>query len=172
MASYKVGDKVIILDYNGKPQVPQVVAEIEDICDDGRVRLHLPDGGGCYEYTERFEKIDEETYRKYLAAVHMREQELPMDLKMDIRKVVANHPRLRRDILRYYELDKKYISIIHAYAGRISMYGRENIPEQFLWEFESAKEGIVITRSFFHELDPSIKEVTIPDNANAPIEIS
>ncbi len=171
MASYKVGDKVILLDNNDKPLVPQVVAEIEDILDNNMVRLHLPDGAGCYEFTNRFRKIDEETYHKYLDAVRQREQELPLDLKMDIRKVVASHPRLRRDILRNYELDKKYISIIHAYAGRISMYGRENIPSQFLWEFESAKEGIVQTRQFFHEIDPKIKEVTIPENANAPVEI-
>ena len=171
MASYKIGDKVIILDYNNKPLVPQVVAEIEDICGDGRYRLHLPDGAGCYEYDTNFSSIDDENYYKYLSAVRNREQELPMDLKMDIRKVVARFPRLRRDILRNYELDKKFVSIIHAYAGRISMYGRENIPSQFLWEFEGAKEGIVATRHFFHEIDPSIHEVTVPDNANAPVEI-
>ena len=171
MATYKTGDKVIILDYNGKPVVPQVVAEIEEICEGDKVRLHLPDGAGCYEFTNMFKKIDEETYEKYLDAVHKREQELPMDLKMDIRKVVAKFPRLRRDILRNYELDKKYVSIIHAYAGRISMYGRENIPSQFLWEFESAKEGLVMTRHFFHEIDPDIHEVTIPENANAPVDV-
>ena len=27
---YKKGDKVIILDYNGKPLIPKVVAEIEE----------------------------------------------------------------------------------------------------------------------------------------------
>ncbi len=170
MASYKVGDKIIILDYNGKPLVPQVVAEIEDICGNGRYRLFLPDGAGCYEYENSFQKIDEETYNKYLKAVHRREQELPLDLRIDIRKFVASHPRLRRDILRNYELDKKYISIIHAYAGRINMYGFENIPEKFLWEFETAKLGLVETRPFFHALDPSIHEVVIPENANAHIE--
>lgn len=171
MASYKVGDKVIILDYNGKPVIPQVVAEIEDLVSENRVRLHLPDGACCYEYTKAFQKIDEETYHKYLAAVRNREQDLPMDLRMDIRKFVAEHPRLRRDILRNYELDKKYVSIIHAYAGRISMYGRDNIPEKFMWEFESAKEGLVATRHFFHELDPNVHEVTIPTQANAPVEV-
>ena len=171
MASYKVGDKVIILDYNGKPVVPQVVAEIEDIVSPTKVRLHLPDNACCYEYTDAFEKIDEETYNKYLKAVRRREQELPLDLRMDIRKFIANHPRLRRDILRNYELDKRYISIIHAYAGRISMYGRENIPEKFLWEFENAKEGLVETRHFFHELDPEINEVKVPEHANAPVEV-
>ncbi len=171
MASYKIGDKVILLDYNDKPIIPQVVAEIEDIVSNDRVRLRLPDGAGCYEYTDRFKKIDDETYNKFFEAVREREQDLPLDLKMDIRKVVANFPRLRREIIRNFELDKKYVSIIHAYAGRISMYGYENIPQQFLWEFESAKEGIVMTRHFFHEIDPKIHEVTIPENANAPVEV-
>ncbi|WP_026524533.1 MULTISPECIES: hypothetical protein [unclassified Butyrivibrio] len=171
MSKYKPGDKIIILDYNGKPLVPQVVAKIEEVYGDGRVRLDLPDGAACFEYEDHFKKVDDETYDKYLQAVHDREQELPLDLKMDIRKFVANRPRLRREILRNYELDKKYVSIIHAYAGRIQMYGRENIPPQFIWEFEDAKIGLTKTRSFFHDIDPSIKEVEIPDQANAPVEV-
>ncbi len=169
MAEYKQGDKIIILDYNGKPLVPQVVARIEEIYPDGKYRLDLPDGAACFEYAEHFQKIDEDTYTKYLKAVHEREQELPLDLKIDIRKFVAQRPRLRREIYRNYELDKKYVSIIHAYAGRISMYGRENIPDQFIWEFEDAKQGIIQTRSFFHDIDESIKEVDVPDQANAPV---
>ena len=30
MSKYKPGDNIIILDYNGKPLVPQVVAKIEE----------------------------------------------------------------------------------------------------------------------------------------------
>ncbi len=169
MAKFKPDDKVIILDYNGKPLVPQVVARIEEVYENGRYRLDLPDGAACFEYENHFQKIDEVTYEKYLHAVRQREQELPLDLKMDIRKFVAKRPRLRRDIYRYYELDKKYVSIIHAYAGRIAMYGHDNIPEHFLWEFEDAKQGIVQTRAFFHDIDESIKEVEVPENANAPV---
>ncbi|WP_408069709.1 hypothetical protein [Butyrivibrio sp. JL13D10] len=169
MAKYKPDDKVIILDYNGKPLVPQVVARIEEVYGGGRYRLDLPDGAACFEYDNHFQKIDEETYKKYLQAVRDREQDLPLDLKIDIRKFVAKRPRLRREIYRNYELDKKYVSIIHAYAGRISMYGRENIPPQFLWEFEDAKNGITQTRAFFHDIDESINEVTVPDQANAPV---
>ena len=51
------------------------------------------------------------------------------------------------------------------------MYGRENIPEKFLWEFENAKEGLVETRHFFHELDPDIHEVKVPKDANAPVDV-
>lgn len=171
MAKFKPDDKVIILDYNGKPLVPQVVARIEEVYENGRYRLDLPDGAACFEYENHFQKIDEATYEKYLHAVRQREQELPLDLKMDIRKFVAKRPRLRRDIYRYYELDKKYVSIIHAYAGRIAMYGHDNIPQHFLWEFEDAKQGIVQTRAFFHDIDESIKEVEVPENANAPVII-
>ena len=171
MTKYKPGDKIIILDYNNKPLVPQVVAKIEEVYSNGKVRLDLPDGACCFEYPEHFKKIDEDTYSKYLQAVRDREQDLPLDLKIDIRKFVAQRPRLRREIYRNYELDKKYVSIIHAYAGRISMYGRDNIPQQFLWEFEDAKQGIVQTRSFFHDIDESIKEVTVPDQANAHVEV-
>ena len=169
MAKFKPDDKVIILDYNGKPLVPQVVARIEEVYEGGKYRLDLPDGACCFEYEDHFQKVDEETYNKYLHAVRAREQELPLDLKMDIRKFVAKRPRLRRDIYRYYELDKKYVSIIHAYAGRIAMYGRDNIPEHFLWEFEDAKQGIVQTRAFFHDIDESIKEVQVPEHANAAV---
>ena len=49
------------------------------------------------------------------------------------------------------------------------MYGRDNIPPQFLWEFEDAKNGITQTRAFFHDIDESIQEVTVPDQANAPV---
>ena len=48
MAEYKQGDKIIILDYNGKPLVPQVVARIEEIYPDGKYRLDLPDGAACF----------------------------------------------------------------------------------------------------------------------------
>ena len=57
---YKSGDKVIILDYNQKPLVPHVVAEIEDVIAEDRVRLKLPDNACCMEFVDRFEKIDEE----------------------------------------------------------------------------------------------------------------
>ena len=59
---YKKGDKVIILDYSGKPVVPNVVAVVEDVIADDRVRLLLPDNGCCMEFVDRFEKIDEKKY--------------------------------------------------------------------------------------------------------------
>ena len=55
---YKKGDKVIILDYNGKPLIPKVVAEIEEVYGEDRVRLHLPDNACCLEFVDHFEKID------------------------------------------------------------------------------------------------------------------
>ena len=61
---YKKGDKVIILDYNGKPLDPAVVAEIEDVIAPDRVRLHLPDHACCLEFVENFEKIDEKKYEE------------------------------------------------------------------------------------------------------------
>lgn len=161
MEKYSKGDKVIILDYNNKPVVPYVVAEIEDVISDTRVRLFLPDGASCYEYTDRFKKIDEEKYKEVLSDVHERERELPLDLKMDIRKFAADHPRLTRDIYKNFQLDKQYVSIIHAYSGRLLMFGKEFIPERFLYEYEVAKEGLQKTRSFFHDLDESIPEVHI-----------
>ena len=159
---YKKGDKVIILDYNGKPLVPHVVAEIEDVYpQQDRVRLLLPDGACCLEFVDRFEKIDEETYDKYLHAVHEREKELPVDLQLDIRKFAAKHPRRRKDeIIKTFDLDKRYVSTINAYMGRVRMYGKENINERFLFEYKEALYGIVETRTFFHELDDSI---AIPD---------
>ena len=36
------------------------------------------------------------------------------------------------------------------------MYGEENINERFLYEYKDALNGIVRTRTFFHELDESI----------------
>ena len=33
---YKIGDKVIILDYSGKPLDPAVVAEVEDVYGQGK----------------------------------------------------------------------------------------------------------------------------------------
>ena len=40
---YKKGDKVILLDYSGKPLDPPVVAEIEEVYKEDRVRLLGPD---------------------------------------------------------------------------------------------------------------------------------
>ncbi len=161
MEKLKKGDKVIILDYNNKPLVPHVVAEIEEVVDKKKVRLLLPDGACCYEYMTNFKKIDEDTYEKDLHAVREREKELPMDLSMDIRKFASDHPRLQRDIYKNFQLDKQYVSILHAYAGRLKMYGHDNIPKRFLYDYEAAKEGIVKTRSFFHDLDESINEIQV-----------
>jgi hypothetical protein len=158
---YKKGDKVIILDYNGKPVIPKVVAEIEDVSGDDRVRLHLPDNGCCLEFVERFEKIDDETYDEILHTVHEREKELPVDLQLDIRKFASKHPRRRKDeIIKMFNQDKRYVSILNAYMGRVSMYGKENINERFLFEYNEALYGIVETRTFFHELDETIP---VPD---------
>ncbi len=158
MRMYKSGDKVIILDYNQKPLVPQVVAEIEDVIAEDRVRLKLPDNACCMEFVDRFEKIDEETYNKYLHAVHEREKELPVDLQLDIRKFASKHPRRRKDeIIKMFDRDKRYVSVLNAYTGRAKMYGEENINDRFLFEYKEALYGIVETRTFFHELDDSIK---------------
>lgn len=158
---YKKGDKVIILDYNNKPVIPQVVAEIEDVCGPDRVRLHLPDNACCLEFTDRFEKIDEKTYNEFLSAVRTREKELPVDLQLDIRKFASKHPRRRKDeILHMFNQDKRYVSTINAYMGRVRMYGKENINERFLYEYKEALYGIIKTRTFFHELDNAIP---IPD---------
>ncbi len=154
---YKRGDKVIILDYNGKPQIPNVVAEIEDVYGEDRVRLHLPDNGCCLEFTDRFEQIDEDTYNTLLHSVHEREKDLPVDLQIDIRKFASRHPRRRKDeIIKMFNQDKRYVSTINAYMGRVMMYGKENINERFLFEYKTALYGIVETRTFFHELDESI----------------
>ena len=113
------------------------------------------------EFVDRFEKIDEETYNKYLHAVHEREKELPVDLQLNIRKFASKHPRRRKDeIIKMFDRDKRYVSVLNAYTGRVNMYGKENINEQFLFEYNEALYGIVETRTFFHELDDSIK---IPD---------
>ena len=158
---YKKGDKVIILDYSGKPVVPKVVAEIEEVYGEDRVRLHLPDNGCCLEFVDRFEKIDEKTYDEILHAVHEREKELPTDLQLDVRKFASKHPRRRKDeIIKMFDQDKRYVSILNAYRGRVNMYGKENINERFLFEYNEALYGIVETRTFFHELDESI---AIPD---------
>lgn len=160
---YKIGDKVIILDYNDKPLVPHVVAEIEDIYSDNRVRLLMPDGAGCFEFTDRFEKIDDETYEKYLHAVHEREKDLPIDLQIDIRKFASKHPRRRKDeIFKKFDMDKRYVSVLNAYKGRVMMYGKENINERFLYEYNEALYGIMETRTFFHELDNSIPVPDLP----------
>lgn len=158
---YKKGDKVILLDYNNKPVMPQVVAEIEDVLGKDRVRLHLPDNACCLEFTNRFQKIDEKTYEEYLKAVKKREKELPTDLQLDIRKFATKHPRRRKDeIFNMFNQDKRYVSVINAYMGRVRMYGKENIHENFLFEYKEALYGIIKTRTFFHELDASIP---IPD---------
>ncbi|MBR4668681.1 MAG: hypothetical protein IKO76_08000 [Butyrivibrio sp.] len=160
---YKKGDKVIILDYNGKPLVPHVVAEIEDVYGPDRVRLHLPDNACCLEFVDHFEKIDEETYDKYLHAVREREKELPVDLQIDIRKFASKHPRRRKDeIIKKFDMDKRYVSTINAYMGRVRMYGKENINDRFLFEYKEALYGIVETRTFFHELDESIQIPELP----------
>ena len=152
---YKKGDKVIILDYNQKPIVPNVVAVVEDVIKEDRVRLLMPDNGCCLE------KINDEKYEKILNAVKEREKELPVDLQIDIRKFASKHPRRRKDeILQMFEQDKKYVSILNAYMGRVMMYGKENINEHFLFEYKDAIYGIVKTRTFFHELDDSI---AVPD---------
>ncbi len=154
---YKRGDKVIILDYNGKPHVPKVVAEIEDVYGEDRVRLHMPDNACCLEFVDRFEKIDDETYDEILHSVHEREKELPVDLQIDIRKFASRHPRRRKDeIIKMFDQDKRYVSTLNAYMGRVMMYGKENINERFLFEYKEALYGIVETRTFFHELDSSI----------------
>ena len=155
---YNKGDKVIILDYNQKPIIPEVVAEIEDVYGEDRVRLLLPDGACCLEFTSNFEKIDDETYKRLLHSVHEREKEIPVDLQFDIRKFASRHPRRRKDeIIKKFDQDKRYVSILNAYNGRVSMYGKENINEHFLFEYQEALYGIVETRTFFHELDESIK---------------
>ncbi len=154
---YKKGDKVIILDYNGKPLIPKLVAEIEEVYGEDRVRLHLPDNACCLEFVNHFEKIDDKTYNEILNAVLEREKELPVDLQLDIRKFASKHPRRRKDeILKMFDQDKRYVSVLNAYRGRVNMYGKENINEHFLFEYNEALYGIVETRTFFHELDDSI----------------
>ena len=66
MHKYKPGDKVILLDYNGKPIVPYVVAKIEDIIGPDRVRLFLPDHACCLEFIYRLQPIDEDTFTAML----------------------------------------------------------------------------------------------------------
>ena len=66
---YKKGDKVILLDYSGKPVVPNIVAVIEDVYGDDRVRLLLPDNGCCLEFVDRFKKIDDKKYDRILHTV-------------------------------------------------------------------------------------------------------
>ena len=61
---YKIGDKVIILDYNQKPIVPNVVAVVEDVIREDRLRLLMPDNGCCLEFTEHLKKIDDEKIRE------------------------------------------------------------------------------------------------------------
>ena len=154
---YKKGDKVIILDYSGKPLDPAVVAEIEDVIAPDRVRLLLPDHGCCMEFVDRFKKIDEKKYEELLHSVRNREKVPAVDLQIDIRKFATKHPRRRKDeIFNVFNQDKHYVSILNAYAGRVQMYGEENINERFLYEYKDALNGIVRTRTFFHELDESI----------------
>ncbi len=158
---YKKGDKVIILDYSGKPLDPAVVAEIEDVYGQDRVRLHLPDNACCLEFVDHFQKIDEAKYDEILHHVRKREKPLAVDLQLDIRKFASKHPRRRKDeIFHVFNQDKHYVSILNAYAGRVQMYGEENISERFLYEYKDALRGIVRTRTFFHELDDSIP---VPD---------
>ena len=154
---YKKGDKVIILDYSGKPLDPAVVAEIEEVYGSDRVRLLLPDHACCLEFVDHFEKIDEEKYEELLHSVRKREKVPAVDLQIDIRKFASRHPRRRKDeILNIFNQDKHYVSILNAYAGRVQMYGEDNISERFLYEYKDALAGIVRTRTFFHELDESI----------------
>ena len=154
---FKIGDKVIILDYNGKPLDPAVVAEIEEVYGKDRVRLHLPDNACCLEFVDKLKKIDEETYSELLNHVKDRERPLAVDLQIDIRKFANKHPRRRKDeIFEVFNMDKHYVSVLNAYAGRVLMYGEENISERFLYEYKDALAGLVRTRSFFHELDNDI----------------
>ena len=154
---YKKGDKVIILDYSGKPLDPPVVAEIEEVYGDDRVRLLLPDHACCMEFVDRFEKIDNEKYEEILHSVRKREKALAVDLQLDIRKFASKHPRRRKDeIFNVFNQDKHYVSVLNAYAGRCQMYGEENISERFLYEYKDALAGIIRTRTFFHDLDESI----------------
>ncbi|WP_026519195.1 hypothetical protein [Butyrivibrio sp. FCS006] len=154
---YKKGDKVIILDYSGKPLDPPVVAEIEEVYGEDRVRLLLPDHACCMEFVDRFEKIDDEKYEEILHSVRKREKALAVDLQLDIRKFASKHPRRRKDeIFNVFNQDKHYVSVLNAYAGRCQMYGEENISERFLYEYKDALAGIIRTRTFFHELDESI----------------
>ena len=157
VSMYKKGDKVIILDYNGKPLDPAVVAEIEEVYGQDRVRLHLPDHACCMEFVDHFEKIDEETYEKLLHSVRKRDQTLAVDLQIDIRKFASKHPKKRKDeIFNVFNEDKRYVSVLNAYAGRVQMYGEDNISERFLYEYKDALRGLVRTRTFFHDLDDSI----------------
>ena len=154
---YKKGDKVIILDYSGKPLDPAVVAEIEEVYGDDRVRLLLPDHACCMEFVDRFEKIDNEKYEEILHSVRKREKAIAVDLQLDIRKFASKHPRRRKDeIFNVFNQDKHYVSVLNAYAGRCQMYGEENISERFLYEYKDALAGIIRTRTFFHDLDESI----------------
>ena len=154
---YKKGDKVILLDYNGKPLDPPVVAEIEEVYKEDRVRLLLPDHACCLEFVDRFKKIDEDKYEELLHNVRKREKALAVDLQLDIRKFASKHPRRRKDeIFNVFNQDKHYVSVLNAYAGRCQMYGEENISERFLYEYKDALAGLVRTRSFFHELDEDI----------------
>ena len=154
---YKKGDKVIILDYSDKPLDPPVVAEIEEVYGDDRVRLLLPDHACCMEFVDRFEKIDNEKYEEILHSVRKREKALAVDLQLDIRKFASKHPRRRKDeIFNVFNQDKHYVSVLNAYAGRCQMYGEENISERFLYEYKDALAGIIRTRTFFHDLDESI----------------
>ena len=154
---YKKGDKVILLDYSGKPLDPPVVAEIEEVYKEDRVRLLLPDHACCLEFVDRFKKIDEDKYEELLHNVRKREKALAVDLQLDIRKFASKHPRRRKDeIFNMFNQDKHYVSVLNAYAGRCQMYGEENISERFLYEYKDALAGLVRTRSFFHELDEDI----------------
>ena len=154
---YKKGDKVILLDYSGKPLDPPVVAEIEEVYGEDRVRLLLPDHACCLEFVDRFEKIDDEKYEEILHSVRKREKALAVDLQLDIRKFASKHPRRRKDeIFNVFNQDKHYVSVLNAYAGRCQMYGEENISERFLYEYKDALAGIIRTRTFFHDLDESI----------------
>ena len=154
---YKKGDKVILLDYSGKPLDPPVVAEIEEVYKEDRVRLLLPDHACCLEFVDRFKKIDDDKYEELLHSVRKREKALAVDLQLDIRKFASKHPRRRKDeIFNVFNQDKHYVSVLNAYAGRCQMYGEENISERFLYEYKDALAGIIRTRSFFHELDEDI----------------
>ena len=149
---YKKGDKVIILDYNGNPLEPAVVAEIEELYTKDRVRLLLPDHACCMEFTQNFK-----TYDELLHSVRKREKPEAVDLQLDIRKFASKHPRRRKDeIFNVFNQDKHYVSVLNAYAGRVQMYGEENISERFLYEYKDALAGLVRTRTFFHELDNDI----------------
>ena len=117
---YKKGDKVIILDYNQKPVVPNVVAVVEDVIAEDRLRLLLPDNGCCLEFTNLLQKIDEKKYNSILESVKEREKELPVDLQIDIRRFASKHPRRRKDEIFHMTV---FFCLVYGRGDRILIPG-------------------------------------------------